>query len=433
MSEDIYWKKYAERFKTFPRLVEEEINPDVSLIICIPVCCETKILDTLISLTGCEHSEISIEIILLFNKNSYMTSDEIIAHDQSWDQCSDWVKSEKYKWMQVLPVYVENMPDPKGGVGWARKLCMDEAARRLSKEGLMLCLDADCTVSTNYLEEIINQFHSHPGYEAASIYFEHPLGNLDVKEHNAIVQYELHLRYLVHAQRWSGHPFAYQTVGSSMAVRRNAYLSQGGMNTKRAGEDFYFLQKFIETGKLFEIRGVTVYPSSRISNRVPFGTGKAMNQIMNTNEWFTINFEIFALIKPLFDSLETLTRANGAAVTSQIILEQLLDLNESLILFLSEIGFQKTIEEILLQTNSNVAFAKRFFRYFNSFQMIRYMHYMRDISFPNVQIEEAMLQLFLKNGYKGNTPLNVLEYLLIMREMDMREPALSSDIPFISG
>jgi hypothetical protein len=76
------------------------------------------------------------------------------------------------------------------------------------------------------------------------------LTSLDSNVARAITSYELHLRYLVHAMRWAGHPFAYQTVGSSMAVRRKAYLSLGGMNTRQAGEDFYFLQKFIEVGSL---------------------------------------------------------------------------------------------------------------------------------------------------------------------------------------
>ena len=129
------------------------------------------------------------------------------------------------------------------------------------------------------LEEIEKGFRMNPDKDAASIYFEHDLNDTVGIEKEHIIAYELHLRYLIHAQRFCGHPFAYHTVGSSMAVRRQAYMQQGGMNTRQAGEDFYFLQKFIETGKLFEIKSTVVYPQARISLRVPFGTGKAMHQM----------------------------------------------------------------------------------------------------------------------------------------------------------
>ena len=182
--------------------------------------------------------------------------------------------------IKFRPVFLEELPDPKGGVGWARKIVLDEAARLLSQEGIMLCLDSDCTVAQNYLKVVTDHFQSNPDCNAVSIYFEHNLDTLGYDERHAIIQYELHLRYLVHAMRWAGHPFAFQTVGSSMAVRRKGYLAHGGMNTRQAGEDFYFLQKFIEVDSLQEIRNTTVYPSARISDRVPFGTGRAMSQLL---------------------------------------------------------------------------------------------------------------------------------------------------------
>jgi hypothetical protein len=79
------------------------------------------------------------------------------------------------------------------------------------------------------------------------------------------------------------------------------------MNTRQAGEDFYLLQKFIEIGSLQEIRNTAVYPSSRTSLRVPFGTGKAMHQMqLDSMEWKTTAFETFKLIKPLFNKLPEL-------------------------------------------------------------------------------------------------------------------------------
>ncbi len=422
MAEDIHWRKYAGRFRTFPKLIDNEIDPDVRMIICIPVCAEPDVLSTMDSLYQCEHQEFKVEVILFFNKNSMMSDLEIDRHNQSWNECSGWVNKHHKEGISFLPVYLDELPDPLGGVGWARKIAMDEAARRLGTDGILVCLDADCIVASDYVKEIHHQFERHLSYDAASIYFEHPYDQLNSDDRDAIIQYELHLRYLVHAQRWCGHPHAYQTVGSSLAVRRNAYLSQGGMNTKRAGEDFYFLQKFIETGKLFEINTTTVYPSPRISNRVPFGTGKAMQKRqVDKKEWLTTDFRTFQSIKPLFTSLfllwEYAQEHNGKDYDG---LKKQFGFNGELLAYMEKISFLNEINSICHHTASFQAFQKRFFRYFNAFRMIRYMHYMRDHAWPDVVLSKAIAELALALNLLVPEDANAEKYLSLFRMKDKR-------------
>ena len=83
--------------------------------------------------------------------------------------------------------------------------------------------------------------------QAASIYYEHPVAGLAFSEnlYEGIANYELHLRYYVWALRSIKFPYAFQTVGSSMLCRASSYVRYGGMNRRKAGEDFYFLQKII--------------------------------------------------------------------------------------------------------------------------------------------------------------------------------------------
>ena len=417
MPEDVHWKKYEQRFRAFPALIKEPCNAGTEIVVAIPVCAEPDLLNTLTSLTNCEH-DFFAEVILLFNKNAFMSADDIRLHDKVWEESLSWTKELGKANLRFLSVYVETMPDGKGGVGWARKLAMDEAARRLGQDGIIVCLDGDCTVSSNYLQEIYNQFKEHSSFDATSIYFEHYYDPECPEKFEAIIHYELHLRYLVHAQRWCGHPFAFQTVGSSMAVRRNGYLSQGGMNTKRAGEDFYFLQKFIETGKLFEIRNTTVYPSSRVSDRVPFGTGKAMQQMKEGNPWLTRNFETFKTIKPLFQSLPVL-REKILTRNDENLLENIPMISEELLEFLQAINFSEEVSLIVEHTSSQESFVKRFFRYFNAFQMIRYMHYMRDHHDPDVSVEDAVYQFLLASSDQLQlNPLKAEEYLVLLRSWD---------------
>ena len=50
------------------------------------------------------------------------------------------------------------------------------------------------------------------------------------------------------------------------------------MNHRAAGEDFYFLQKLAKCGAVAFVRSIQIRPAGRISDRVPFGTGPAIQQ-----------------------------------------------------------------------------------------------------------------------------------------------------------
>ena len=76
-----------------------------------------------------------------------------------------------------------------------------------------------------------------------------------------------------------------------MAVRVDAYCRMGGMNRKKLEKTFIFLQVF-GNWQVRRVKKALVFPSSRKSNRVPFGTGKAVNQIILNNQNFqTYSYE----------------------------------------------------------------------------------------------------------------------------------------------
>jgi len=421
MAEDIQWQKYAGRFRTFDRLIEEEPSVPPQLVVCIPSYAEPDLIQTLESLVACRQTPIQIEVLILFNEDDRMDDIQKTTHNQSFKNCEEWIIERTQLKFKIYPIWFEKMPDVKWGVGWARKMLMDEAARRMSAEGIIVNLDADCTVEENYLECIWNQFEEEQSMEAASIYTEHQLEHLHHVERNAIVAYELHLRYLVHAKRWTGHPFAYQTFGSAMAVRRKAYLEQGGMNTRQAGEDFYFLQKFIEIGTLKEIRDTTVFPSARKSLRVPFGTGKAIYQIREEHmDWKTTSFETFRLIRPLFQHLpllySILLKQNNNKEEDSLF-EQI-GIGAEVITFLQSINFKSACDSIAQHTSSFNSFERRFYRFFNAFMMIRYMHFMRDHFFPDIEITEAVGKLVTAYEWIQPSDKDPEHYLDFFRNVD---------------
>ncbi len=420
MHEDIYWQKYSARFKSFPSVLMPDV-PMAEMAVCIPVYAEPDLLLSLESLWQCTRPDTVIDVLVCFNVNDRMTLEERTLHDNIWKEMHLWVASHQHDKLRFKTIYYESLPDPKGGVGWARKMVMDEAARRLPQEGVMICLDGDCTIEKNYLQEIHEHFLSRPACDAASIYYEHPFENLDSNTHQAIIDYELHLRYLVHALRWTGHPYAFQTVGSSMAVRRRAYLAHGGMNTRMAGEDFYFLQKFIEVGSLEEIRSTTVYPSARISYRVPFGTGRAISHLLLQDEpWKTTSFAVYSDMSFLINKINRLrqicenkeTSDKGALIKAEFIS------HPKLWKYLDSIDIISECIKINEQTASPSSFRKRFFRFFNAFKGIRYAHYMRDHFYPDVPVTVAVKELLHRMNLQSTVHETAEDYLLFFRAMD---------------
>lgn len=137
----------------------------------------------------------------------------------------------------------------------------------------------------------------------------------DSQAREAIMKYELYLRYYRLALEYTGHPHAYHCIGSAFAVRTLDYVAQGGMNKRQAGEDFYFLQKLIATGRYATLQSTQVYPSPRFSGRTPFGTGQAVRQIVQESGHFRVYHpQAFRDLKCFFQGISTLYKVDEAGV-----------------------------------------------------------------------------------------------------------------------
>jgi len=402
----LYLTRHGSIAKGIAALVIEK--PE--LIVVIPAYNEPELKKSLTSVSIAA-SNYNIVIIPIINysegdENSVKENSEI-----SYQEIIDWAITLQKDNVQVLPILHE-FKARKSGVGAARKLGMDEAVRiyeQFDSDGVIVNLDADCTVENNYIHEIITHFNVNNNSPAAAIYFEHPCKNL-LKD-KAIIHYEIHLRYFIEMQRYCQLPYAYQTVGSAMAARSRAYQKQGGMNKRKAGEDFYFLQKMMLLGKFTEINLTTVFPSSRTSERVPFGTGRAML------EWeqglgkstHTYHPQSFVILKTFLDLLP----------------ELYIDLLESqkpkmpLLVwqFLESLDFPKKLMEIKKKSTSYSVFQRHFYSWFDGFMLMKFVHYSRDYFYPNESMEHCIKWLF-ENVHKQYAPDSLYESLLVMRKKD---------------
>ena len=396
---------YLSKNANYPALISASVDAALSIVVVIPCYNEPAITDTLDSLANCNAVPIKVEVIVVVNQGEDVDQTIHQQNQKSIAEINTWTASTKF--FDLYPILIENVPAKKAGVGYARKTGMDEAVRRLaqseSNHQIILCLDADSMVSVNYFHSVYNYFVEHTKCPAASIHYAHPLDNTDPKVNQAILEYELHLRYYVLAQRWSGLDYAYQTVGSSMAVRMQDYVAQGGMNTRKAGEDFYFIHKFTHHAAFGNITKTTVIPSARISDRVPFGTGRAMQTLMNAEEPLsTYAPQSFAAVAKLVYQLPQLYK--GEEIKS----------SEPMSFFLGNHNYKKKMEELRNNTADYAAFRKRFFRWFDAFLCMKFLHFSRDQFNPNIPIVEAA-QWLNQIYFKGDNTLGELELLTKFR------------------
>ena len=200
------------------------------------------------------------------------------------------------QWRQRLDLTVVDCSSPslgwpprRQGVGWARKRLFDAIVRELPADALVVSLDADTRVDADYLRRLALTFDRHPDWAALSVPYYHRLSG-DEGIDRPLLRYECYMRhYLLQllALRRAltprvPFPYAFTAIGSAMAFTCRAYLRCGGITPLQGGEDFYLMQKFAKTGHvgLFLEGGdadyIPLFPSGRISRRVPFGTGPAV-------------------------------------------------------------------------------------------------------------------------------------------------------------
>jgi hypothetical protein len=309
------------------------------------------------------------------------------------------------------------MDDKKGGVGLARKFGMDRAAMDAVSEGnpqeLLVCLDADCRVAKNYLQVLQQAELEQTNIKALSIRYEHEFVGLNDKHKEGIIGYEGFLRYYVLSLRWAQYPFSHQTVGSAMAVRADTYLKSGGMNTKKAGEDFYFLHKLMPLGGFVTISNTTVFPSPRLSNRVPFGTGKAMQRWLENDlkSYLVPHFMAFVQIKKFCETVNSVNRTTEA--------NTFLDkLPFSIVEFIGSEKIVSAFNQAKQNSSNDINLQKRLFKWFDGFKVMKFLHYYRDNIEPDVALEDAVTGLFQTKGL-SLTFQSMEDLLLILRELEL--------------
>lgn len=407
------WKRYLKLHKIGGGI--DIFKPNYyGMCVVIPCYNEPDLLQTIENLWQADEPKEKTAVIVVVNSGENAANNITTQNKYTYSQLIDFANANKNAKLTLIPLFYEKIRKKHAGVGYARKIGMDyaiwlfEACRNI--DGIIVSLDADCKVEKNYFNAIYKAY-SHQSVGISTHYFEHPVEHVEHSE--AIVEYELYLRYFKWALWFSGFPYPIHTVGSSFSLKADVYVKHGGMNRKQGGEDFYFLHKIVPHEKIGTINGTTVYPSARVSERVPFGTGPALQQMINTKE----NYHVYALksfieLKRFFDNITLLYYGDDNTIK-----RYLTSLAQPIQEFLRKVEFEKWVDETKANVSSEDAFKKRLLSNFNAFKTVQFLNEAHSSFYKKQPIlSEAVRLLSLMEVTE--VPTKAIDVLQIYREMD---------------
>lgn len=276
------------------------------------------------------------------------------------------------------------------GVGLARKIGADLAVK-LFLTGHIVSSWVHSTDADAYLPD--NYFSAHA---ADNLTLKHAVATCcnfyhhseQQAIHQANLRYENALRYYVAGLHYAKSPYAYFTIGSILSFDMLAYCQARGFPKRNAGEDFYLLNKLAKLGAVAYLADVTIKLDARPSQRVPFGTGPAVQNIMQLTEqghdYLYYHPEVFTALKGCLQAFESLWQYRQQPEL------WLASLPDNTTQALTNIGLRTFIAKQKLAKQAQ--FDKQLIVWFDSFKTLKFIHALRDLTFESIPLEQAIAE-----------------------------------------
>ena len=233
----------------------------------------------------------------------------------------------------------------------------------------------------------------------------------------AICCYEMFLRSYVMGLSYARSPYAFHAIGSTMACSIDGYVGVRGMNRRTAAEDFYFLNKLAKIGKIEVITKTTVFPSPRISERVPFGTGRQMLKHMTggTDEYRLYDPRIFAIIREWLAGIE----ADPDRDPNKIFAEAQA-IHPHLAEYLCMSRLETNWQNIRRHSPDPRHLLRQFHVWFDGLKTMRLVRYLSRTAFPPVPMFDGLADLidliglpFPQDGFSRGIPEPDVQYSVL--------------------
>ncbi len=299
-----------------------------------------------------------------------------------------------FKLNQYTDLYLHDLETLRGptpasrGVGLARKVGCDLALYWHScghiASDWICSSDADAVLPRDYFQRLAQV----PGGSVAATYpFAHVAGK-NALVNDATALYELWLHHYVLGLAYAASPYAYHSLGSCIAIRGDCYAQVRGFPRRSGGEDFYLLNKAAKTGTIARLEGQCIELQSRASERVPFGTGPAVNKIMAggafAQQHLFYHPHIFEALRIWLLAIPLLSTVPLAKLK-----QALIDLSLSPPLALAShnalvnLGLENALIHCRRQGKSAAQFSRQFHQWFDGFRTLKFIHALRDVAWPD--------------------------------------------------
>ena len=364
---------------TQPLQSRVELKKQYKALIAIPCCNEFQSLpQTLTSLeaNGSQYFDDTL-IVVNVNQRTSMNRDDNLSTLQ-W--LTDFETPLQLAWQDHVTgsaAYPE-----KFGVGLARHQACTSGLDFIKDNAPIISLDADSPVNKQYLQAIFEFLLEHPKFQAGHVNFQHRHCGGE-SEKQAIQIYEQHLKRHRQQLENAGSPHAWYAIGSTIVCTKAAYIKSGGYHCRRmAGEDFYLLQQLSKTGcKIEMIEDAVVYPSDRISDRVPFGTGKAVGDIIQSGSWLSYHEncyrdlgELLVAVKENLDEREEVVLEKSPATCADWLIQR---------------DFSDVWPKLQSNARDNEMLLQRFHEWLDAFQTLKLIHFLSDNYYPRIDLAET--------------------------------------------
>ncbi len=287
-----------------------------------------------------------------------------------------------------------NTIDSRYGVGLARKIGADIALKliedRIILSNRISVTDADAVLPANYFG-----FKLESGDAALSLPFEH---SLESGTALATLLYETSLLYYACGLLWADSPYAYTSLGSTLAISSTHYAMVRGFPRRPAAEDFYLLNKLAKTGRVRCAGNLPIILSGRLSSRVPVGTGPGIRKIQTlenpATEYLFYNPHIFDLLREFQKALWATWETPGA----------LLSTNEEIRKYCRMMRLESLFSRQMQRQNKKTVFNKFVTDWFDGFRTLKFIHFMRDQFLPSVPFSRLGEAAYIKSGHVTDLP-----------------------------
>ena len=282
----------------------------------------------------------------------------------------------------------------KMGVGLARKIGADIACALIEQGAInqpwIYCSDADVDLPKAYFDA---SKQATKNTAALVLPFKHHCSNqATLLKPQAL--YDLHMNYYVAGLRWARSPYAYHSLGSTQVIHAIHYAKVRGFPKKNAGEDFYLLNKLCKTGAIMPLSTPCILITARLSQRTPFGTGHAVQKIIDLNkpisDYRFYNPDIFLALRVFLAGFEQFWAPDAQHSTlafkrySWLALEP--NLSDAATDVLYDMKFDEAIAKARQNSRDAAAFGKHLHAWFDGFRTLKFIHGMRDKGRPSVPL-----------------------------------------------